>query len=174
MFVLSDQRSKQNTVQRDPSADLALVRKMEAVNFRYTHCPGTRIGLLAADVRTLVPEAVKRTRVVGRRVDVCRDVTCVAEGVYQVEGGGVGELGCCEVLCSQGVQVADVQDTMLYGSLGPGGPLTIVREVMLDGLCIDYQHLAAVHLNATRHLAERLLNLEAELCVIKKSCCSGK
>ena len=176
VFVLSDRRAKRGILPRTPQADLEAIRRLEPIDFQYMGA-GTgqaRVGFAADAVEPLVPEAVRQTCMVVRDVTASANLVPTGVNEYRTDGAGLGDLGLVEMRCAGGLERADVRGRVVRGCLGKGGRVTVVGRVLTDGRCLDYQALAAVHLNATRALATQVSELQRELQLLKKSSSIGK
>ena len=164
VFVLSDERTKTCVRRRDQEADLAILRRLAASDFRYGSDRQPRVGLMAGEVQRGLPEAVRRTRFVGSDIALFTSLTPSGVGAYAVPGVPAPR---CQVEVSlrgaPGPRAGWLADGILTGDFGSGGDAFVRGPVLEDCLCLDYQALAAVHVNASAAMACRIEALEASL-----------
>ena len=167
VFVLSDQRTKEHVTYRDPNHDLSKICDLAAVNFNHHACSHQRVGLLANMVHSHIPQAVCQTQSAAK--DIMANVTLksVGSGLYTMESGPY--YGLIDVWVNGLAKVAKANGFILQGDLGKGGVAFMTGHHLPDCLCIDYQTLTAVQINATRALSLQIKMLSEAVDVLMNS-----
>ncbi len=173
--AISDRRVKTNIRACDPADDLAALMRLRPVSYvfidRWARGDGTYKGLVAQEVREVMPGAVSATSDFVPDIYAFAQRTETGDGrlmVTTAEDHGLGAGVEVRLMLADGprdVTVSAVSDsrrfTVPWEGPAPGQVFVFGRKVS-DFLQVDYDQLHNLNLSATQELARRVLLLEAE------------